>query len=190
VTLKAIREKTGNIKIISTEIEVVLQNPGRLSTIDKNDISNDWAILKVYNSRKSFPVEDIVTICTEIPEMKVEPFFKIYHCPAFNFNQGQFNSLEASPTEWLKPLAMSAETGTITFRCGFFKGSSGGVVVTKSGQAIAMHCESDSSFMDVADPTSLDSVSQAVSSGAVSHSSLSTSLILVTLPDLMNSISK
>jgi hypothetical protein len=55
--------------------------------------------------------------------MGTEPYFKVYHCPASEFNCRRHDSLEGVPTELIRPISLFIRGGEICFPRGFLEGS-------------------------------------------------------------------
>jgi S1-C subfamily serine protease len=86
---------------------------------------------------------------------------------------------------WLKLISFSPLDGVCRVQIGLFKGSSGGAVVNRAGEVIAVHVESFSSKMTVDDAKSksltsdmISVLSDAVDSSAHSHNSTSKCMVI------------
>lgn len=154
------------------------------------DQQHDWAVLL-----SDAPVIDLdpVEICPEasIPPMREEPEFKLYHCPAMEFQLQHLDTLEASVLGWFRALSISLRHGKIVFPYVVSKGSSGGVVINRGGQVVAMYLESVNRILtvDEAKSDSNSSGHDAVDSAANSHCPIGTCIIISHFPGLMSAIS-
>lgn len=105
--------------------------------------NEDLAVLRLSDPVRC--LTDMIEICpqTEIPSLVEEQKFKLYHCPVEYYLSGTISSLEASAALiWVPASSISTLGGIITFDKGLCKGSSGGLVLTESGKAIAMYISS------------------------------------------------
>jgi hypothetical protein len=159
------------------------------------DLDNDWAVLVA--RRHTFSIDDSIPICelNDIPLEKCEPQFKLYHCPAEQYEIVRVVSVTA--THWMKPQAIVKSTGFMFLPFGFSKGSSGGVFVDREGRAVAIHLESISSAMTLEEAKSISgsarstdekSLEEAINSSAHSHTSISRCLIISCFPVLLNNL--
>jgi hypothetical protein len=155
--------------------------------------TNDWAVLESVAPVVGWTA---IEICpeNEIPPMNEVPKFKFYHCPAMQFQLQHLHVLEASAFSWNSPVSISRRYGAIYFPYGASRGSSGGVIINTSGQAVAMHqSENDILTSDEVKSESVNSGKDAIrisaDSAANSHCSTARALILSHFPDLMNAIS-
>jgi hypothetical protein len=120
--------------------------------------------------------------------------FKLYHCPAMEFQLGHIDGLEASAMGWYKPRAYVPRLGIINFPYGASKGSSGGVIVNRDGKAVAMHLSSTNQVLTLDEINSdtshngKDATSVALDSAADNHCSIATCIILSHFPDLLIAI--
>jgi hypothetical protein len=64
----------------------------------------DWAVFRLTNVSDSFEPGDVANICSSknIPHSFDEPYFKLYHCPAGDFNSETITLLEATTSGWMK----------------------------------------------------------------------------------------
>jgi hypothetical protein len=161
------------------------------------DCDNDWAVLSLVSKRRIFSIDDSIPICgiDEIPSVKYEPQFKLYHCPAEQYDLIRVVSVTPSP--WMKTQAIVKTSGLMFFPFGFSKGSSGGVYVDREGRAVAVHLESISSAMTLEEAKSISgsarstdekSLEEAINSSAHSHTSISRCLIISCFPVLLNNL--
>jgi hypothetical protein len=144
-----------------------------------------------------FSTENSIPICEllDIPPSRTEPQFKLYHCPAEQYDIVRVVTMTSS--SWMKPQAIVNSSGQIYFPSGFSKGSSGGVFVDREGRAVAIHLESISSAKTLAEAksstgsaisTNEKSLEEAIDSSAHSHSSMSRCMIISFFPELMNAL--
>jgi len=164
--------------------------------------NDDWAVLRLSESARR--LTDLIEICpqSEIPSLVEEQKFKLYHCPIEYYLSGTITSLEASAAfNWMPASSISILGGIMTFDKGLCKGSSGGLVLTESGKAIAMHISSTNSIISSEDARSngsgwskksttqvqLSALRDGLDSAANSHSSTSTCLLLSVNGNIMAS---
>jgi hypothetical protein len=156
--------------------------------------TDDWAVLESVAPVVGWTA---IEICpeNEIPPMNEVPQFKLYYCPAMRFQLKRIQVLEASAFSWNSPVSIERQYGAIYFPYGTSKGSSGGVIINRSGQAVAMHLESENDILTSDEVKSesahsgKDEISISADSAANSHCSTARALILSHFPDLMNAIS-
>lgn len=184
------------LKVERIDGEIMIESKLKV-TIKARSVKFDWAVLVLEDNIPDFAKKDCLEICPlkDLPKMVDEQQFKIYHCPAEEFNSCRNDSLEAAPTNWIKPLSISKRCGKIQFQQGLYGGSSGGAVVMKDKRVVAMHLWSDNAVLNF-DEASLSSATMndtddcsstsaltntlksVANSGANSHNSSSTSRIL------------
>jgi hypothetical protein len=123
------------------------------------DEAADWAVLQISRPNFRFEVHDALEICPlrDIPAMKTESKYKIYHCPCELFLKGIFQSIQAEAIPWMMPCSLTLSQGEICFRLGLSKGSSGGCVVDKHGKVVAFHVSSTSTSLTMADAKKIKS---------------------------------
>ena len=156
--------------------------------------TNDWAVLESVAPVVGWTA---IEICpeNEIPPMNEVPKFKLHHCPAMRFLLKHLQVLEASALSWNSPVSIARRYGAICFPYGASKGSSGGVIVNTSGQAVAMHLESENDILTSDEVKSesahsgKDEIRISADSATNSHCSTARGLILSHFPDLMIAIS-
>lgn len=140
----------GNVFYISLKVErddneILIEEPKLKVIIKASCIKNDWAVLMLDDLESEFDIGKCLEICPllDIPTMRTEPYFKIYHCPASQFNCRHRDSLEAVPTEWMRPLSLSIRVGEISFPRRFFEESSGGAVLMEDKRVVALLSDGD-----------------------------------------------
>ena len=173
-----------------------------------HDLANDWAVFKLKDEDASFAEIDCLPICRHIPDLRDEERFKLYHCPVSSLDK--HGSVSPIPIDWIKPSGLNYLTGHIFFPATtLVRGSSGGVVINKLGEAIAIDLECENSIRTVAESKdvlqklkkevvrnkkmkteewlrdTLSEVSSSIDTAAHSHGSESKCIILCTQAEFM-----
>jgi len=97
------------------------------------DVSEDWAVLKLKNSRSQFDETlDVLLNMSLLPRTKEEERFKIYHSPIEHFLKDKDEKvLDIIPTGDVKPYSATTLYRTINYPVGLSKGSCGGIALWK-----------------------------------------------------------
>ncbi len=144
--------------------------------------TNDWAVLESVAPVVGWTAIEIYTPMNEVPK------FNLYHCPAMRFQLKRIHVLEATAFFCNSPVSIARRYGAIYFSYGVSKGSSGGVIINTSGQAVAMHLESENDIL-TSDEVKSESPHSGKDEISISVCSTARALILSHFPDLMNAIS-
>jgi hypothetical protein len=110
------------------------------------DMANGIAVLTLFQQNYQFPDSEVLHICPkeEVPNVIEEQEFKTYYCPISDLVQDvTYPSLSITASEWKRAYSIQkGNNGKMWLKGGLAHGASGGVVVNKQGQAVAIHLRS------------------------------------------------